>query len=83
MRLRRFGDQLAVRGDSHEVLVRGEQRETVLTTGCRNQKVDRTRGNAFRPAHCAESCRSHVGPSIDIEERKGLQKSKEAIELLR
>jgi hypothetical protein len=51
MRLGRYGDEIAMTGNSHKVFVGGEQRESVLTACSGNQEIDGAGIDSLRAAY--------------------------------
>jgi hypothetical protein len=70
-------------GDMREVLISGQKRETILATGCSDQKIDGPRVDAFRATSSAESRSRYIGRTSQFKQRVWIEEGQEMVELLR
>lgn len=68
-------------GDPREILVGGEQRESMLTAGCGNQEINWTGVNSLRATDGSQTSGGDIGPSVHVKERIWVQESEQPIEL--
>ena len=68
-------------GDMGEVTICSEKGESILTTGCGNQKVDGACMDPFGTAVVPQASCCHMGLPMDVEKREGLKELEQSVKV--